>query len=134
MVLTDPKAGCNFNETLVRHADGSPAEAFDFLRLNLFVRLWKRLDWTLQEVDQALAIFASPVVTCRSPGRQLGRRLRLPIYLAHLKRLYELLKVGKDGRAELLALWSNLPSTGRHSLYARLFLTSSVLKSDPVFD
>ena len=56
LVLTDPDAGCNFNETIMRHADGSSADAFDFLRINLFVRLWKRLDWTIQEVDQALQV------------------------------------------------------------------------------
>ncbi len=56
------------------------------------------------------------------------------VYLAHLNALDEQVKVGRNSRQKLLTLWSNLPTTGKNSLYAQLFLTRSVLKNDPIFD
>ena len=56
------------------------------------------------------------------------------IYLAHLKALDEKVRVGKQSRIKLLTLWSDIATTGKKPLYAQLFLTRSVLKSDPVFD
>ena len=56
------------------------------------------------------------------------------LYLAHLKALNERVKLGKNSRLKLLALWSNLSTTGKNPLYAQLFLTRSVLKNDVVFD
>jgi hypothetical protein len=57
LVLRDPDAGCSFDETLVLHADGTDVDALDFAKLNLFVRLWKRLGWTMEETDRALQAF-----------------------------------------------------------------------------
>lgn len=56
------------------------------------------------------------------------------IYLAHLKAFDKNVKVGKNSRLKLLTLWSNLPTTGKNTLYAQFFLTPSVLKNAPVFD
>ena len=54
------------------------------------------------------------------------------IYLAHLKALDEQVKVGKLSRQKLLALWTDIPTAGKQSLYAALFLGRSVLKSGQV--
>ena len=56
------------------------------------------------------------------------------IYLAHLKVLDEKLTLGKQSRLKLLTLWSDMATTGKKPLYAQLFLTRSILKSDDVFD
>src|SRR5205085_949982 len=56
------------------------------------------------------------------------------IYLAHLKELTGLISVGKDSRMKLLTLWADLPTKGKNSLYAQLFLTRNVLKDDTIFD
>jgi len=133
LVLADPDAGCNFDLTTLQYADGKPARPLDFLRINLFVRLWKKLGWSIEETDRALTTFI--------PATALVDETTLPdwlktglIYLAHLKALEEKVKVGKQSRTKLLTLWADIPTTGKKPLYAQLFLTKSVLKTAPVFD
>jgi len=133
LVLADPDAGCNFDLTTLQYADGKPARPLDFLRINLFVRLWRKLGWSIEETDRALTTFI--------PAAALVDETTLPnwiktalIYLAHLKALEEKVKVGKQSRIKLLTLWADIPTTGKKPLYAQLFLTRSVLKTAPVFD
>jgi hypothetical protein len=133
LVLADPEAGCNFDLTTLQYADGAKAKPLDFLRINLFVRLWKKLGWSIEETDRALTTFI--------PAAALVDETKLPewlktalIYLAHLKALGEKVKVGKQSRIKLLTLWADIPTTGKKPLYAQLFLTKSVLKTAPVFD
>lgn len=133
LVLHDPDASCNFDRTILQYADGSKAKALDFLRINLFVRLWKKLGWSIEETDRALTTFI--------PATALGDAVQLPtwlqtalIYLAHLRALEEGVKVGKNARIKLLTLWADIPTTGKKPLYAQLFLTKNVLKTSPVFD
>ena len=57
LVLDDPNSGCDFSGTILQYADGSPATALDYLRLNLFTRLWQKLGWSLDEIDRALQLF-----------------------------------------------------------------------------
>ena len=134
LVLAGPASGCDFEETKLRHADGSDVGALDLLRLNLFVRLWRKLDWSIEETDRALCIL-TPNDPEPKAESTLGTALRTAlIYLAHLKRLEQRLRPGKDGRTKLLSFWANLATTGRKPLYAQLFLTRSILKNDPVFD
>lgn len=132
LVLAD--AGPNLTATTLRYADGRAADEMVFLRLNLFVRLWRKLGWTIEETDRALTAFTPRDVPF--DAGHLGRQpLRAAlIYLAHLKALLSKLPVGNDARLKLLTLWSDLPTTGAKPLYAQLFLTRGVLKIDPVFD
>ncbi len=133
LVLADPDTGCNFDLTTLQYADGTKAKPIDFLRINLFVRLWRKLDWSIEETDRALCTFIpqSALVDATKLPKWLATAL---IYLAHLKTLDERLKAGKQSRIKLLALWSDIATTGKKPLYAQLFLTRSVLKSDPIFD
>ncbi len=134
LVLADPEAGASFEETTLRFANGTAANAAVFLRINLFVRLWRKLGWTMEEVDRALGTFVprnAPFVEANYASKPLDTAL---IYLAHLKALDAKVLVGKPSRIKLLTLWSNIPTTGKGSLYAKLFLNPSVLKTDPIFD
>jgi hypothetical protein len=134
LILADPGAGCNFDLTILRYADGADAGWFVFLEINLFVRLWKKLGWTIEETDRALLTFL-PGDLQTLAAANIGERLKTALhYLAHVKALNEKLKVGKSGSQKLFTFWSNLPTTGKNPLYAQLFLTESVLKNDPVFD
>lgn len=134
LVLADPDAGCDFDLTTLRYANGNPADAIAFLRINLFVRLWRKLDWSIEETDRALQAFVpknTPFETAHLAQQPLKTAL---LYLAHLKVLDEKVRVGKQSRIKLITLWSDITTTGKKPLYAQLFLTRSVLKSDPVFD
>lgn len=136
LVLADPDAGCNFDQTTLQYADGTKTDAIVFLRINLFVRLWRKLDWSLEETDRALTTFVPRSTPFDGVAGNLAKRpLKTAlIYLAHLKELDERLQIGKQGRLKLLTLWSTIPTTGKKPLYAQLFLNRSVLKSSPVFD
>ena len=134
--LYDPNADCNFDLTTLQYADGAPAKDIDLLKINLFVRLWRKLGWTIEETDRALQTF----VPQNAPfDADVGHLKQQPlktalIYLAHLKALDEQVQVGKQSRLKLLTLWSDIATSGKNPLYAQLFLTRSVLKSDPVFN
>ena len=134
LVLADTDAGCDFDQTTLQYASGRAADDITFLRINLLVRLWRKLGWTIEEIDRGLQVFvpaSAPVDAASLDKRPLLTAL---VYLAHLEALGSQLTVGKQGRLKLLTLWSDLPTAGRNPLYAQLFLTRSVLKSDDVFD
>jgi hypothetical protein len=134
LVLAGPGAGCNFDMTILRYADGADAEGFVFLKINLFVRLWNKLGWTIEETDRAL-LTSLPGDLQTLAAANIGERLKTALlYLAHVKALNEKLRVGKNSLPKLFTFWSNLPVTGKNPLYAQLFLTESILKNDPVFD
>jgi hypothetical protein len=139
LVLVDPDAGCDFDRTTLRYAfrqvEGEQrADAIAFLKINLFVRLWRTLGWTIEETDRALQTLV-PKNTPFDAAHLFRSPLQTAlIYMAHLKALKQQLPVGEQSLLKLLTLWSDLPTTGRRPLYAQLFLTRSVLKSDDVFD
>jgi hypothetical protein len=137
LVLADPDSGCNFSSTKLQYADGSAATPLDYLKFNLFVRLWKKLDWSVDEVDQALqAFFPKNLPAWTDAGFAAAFRSAWKtalVYLAHLDDLNTQLAPAL-GRNALLPLWGNLPVQGENPLYAQLFLTASVLNNDFALD
>jgi hypothetical protein len=134
LVLNDPDSGCDFEHTYLRYANGTAADAIVFLRINLFVRLWRKLGWTMEEVDHALRVVL-PKSLLPLTTANIGSAFRTAlIYLSHLKSLDQQLAVGSRSRLKLSTLWANLPTIGKNPFYARLFLTRSVIAIDPVFD
>jgi hypothetical protein len=134
LVLADPDTGCDFDKTILRYANGTAADAIVFLKINLFVRLWRKLGWTMEEVDRALQM-TLPKNLLPLTTANVGTALRTAlIYLSHLKSLDRQFAVGSNSRLKLSTLWANLPTTGKNPLYARLFLTRSVVAIDPIFD
>jgi GH18 family chitinase len=130
--------GCNFEATTLQYANGTPADPLVFLKLNLFVRLWKKLGWTMEETDRALQVFLSPILplaTDANFGSDFAAAMKSAlVYLAHLQALGAELQQTPYGRIGLLPLWSNVLTAGANSLYAQLFLNPGVLQNDPVFD
>jgi hypothetical protein len=134
LVLADPDAGCDFDQTTVRYATGGSVDGIALLRINLFVRLWRKLGWTIDETDGALRTFV-PRSAPFDAGHLAARPLRTAlVYIAHLKELDDRVRLGKGARARLLTLWSDIATTGPKPLYEELFLTKGILKDDPVFD
>lgn len=137
LVLDDPNSGCDFSGTILQYADGSPAVVLDYLRFNLFTRLWKKLGWTLDETDRALQLFFPanlPPWGDPAFSTAFGSAWKTAlVYLAHLDDLNNTLTPAL-GRIALLPFWANLPVIGDDPLYAQLFLTSSTLNSDWAFD
>lgn len=135
LVLRDKSGLCNFDKTDLEYA--APVGSTDsivFVKLNLFARLWKKLGWTLEETDRALQVFVpggAEEITDDNIADVFQTAL---VYLSHLKALDDKVDAGRESRLKLLTLWADLPTGGRHSLYARLFLSPAVQKIDPIFD
>ena len=138
LALTPGEDACNFDQVMVEHPYASTAEAkavtpIELLRINLFVRLWRKLKWTIEETDRVLCALV-PTATPfddrpeHLAARPLGTAL---IYLSHVAAL--MTKLGARSPVALSALWSDLQTTGRQSPYARLFLTPSLTKTDGIF-
>ena len=134
VVLHDTEPGCNFDKTILRYADGTAADPVLLLKLNVLVRLWRRLGWTLEETDRALAVFVPRGPRALTAAKLADALKTALVYMAHLDELVDRAPVGKSSRLKLLTLWSNLSTGGKNPLYAQLFLTRSVLKNDPSFD
>jgi hypothetical protein len=131
--------GCNFDKTILRNADTTRADKMVFLKINLFVRLWKKLGWTIEETDQVIQAFIRAFLPRNFPeltAHTLALVLKLVlVYIAHLKDIDERVNVGKNSLIKLLALWSDISTRGRNPLYDQLFLTHGAAQSiDPVFD
>jgi len=138
LVLATPDSGCNFATTTLQYADNATAATpLDFLKIQLFVRLWKKLGWPLDELDRAMQVFfpaSLPAWTDPNfPAAFSSAWKTALVYLAHLDDLKNQLNPIL-GRIGLLPFWSDLPVNGENSLYARLFLTPSVLNNDRAFD
>jgi hypothetical protein len=138
LVLADPHSGCNFGATTLEYADNKTAATpLDYLKFNLFVRLWQKLGWTVDEVDRALqAFFPANLPAWNDPG--FGDAFTAAwktalVYLAHLDTLNTQLAPAM-GRNALLPFWANLPVQGPSPLYGQLFLPASVLNNDWAFD
>ena len=58
LLAAPPGSACNFEQTLLQYAKGRAADAIVFLRINLFVRLWRKLRWSMEDVDRALELSA----------------------------------------------------------------------------
>lgn len=132
LLLADPEAGCDFDLTTLRRADGTEADADDLLRLNLLVRLWHILGWPLDETDQALTALLPANAPFR-PEHYADRPLRTALVsLGHLDALAT--RLGTGSRLSLLPLWGDIPTGGAQPLYAQLFLSPGMLRLDDVFD
>jgi hypothetical protein len=132
LVLADPPgaAACDWERTTLRHADGRVPATVDFLLLNHFVRIWRRLGWSLADTDEALVTFL-PTAPAPRTGATLGPATASALLgLSRLVHLAALLEAGPDGRRDLLVLWA--PLSDRR--YAELFLTGTTQTRDPVFD
>ncbi len=128
LVLANPDTSCSFAHTVLRYLvdSGLPPDPYDqtLIRINLLLRLRRRLGWTLSEVDAALRALlpdAAPL------GSALTTVL---VYLAHVDALTRAAKFGRSGRIALLSLWGDM-DPGR---YERLFLTPDRGVKSAIFD
>jgi hypothetical protein len=134
LVLVAPDAGCDFDQTRLQYANGKKVDGIALLRINLFVRLWRKLGWSIEELDRALTTFTPHSAPFDEDPANLAQRplMTALIYLAHLHAIDQAVKAGKQSRLKLLTLWSNMPTTGKQPLYAQLFLNRSARRSGEV--
>lgn len=143
LLLNDTNAACNFDATKVGYAD-KDALKFDWLRFNLFVRLWRKLGWSMEEVDRVLNVFipGELLSIVYDPAKAEADRAKALaqgfvsalVNIAHLQNLNAQVKTGKQAIIKLTTIWSEIPVTGKNPLYQQLFLSRTTARVDKVFD
>ncbi|HXA29002.1 MAG TPA: neuraminidase-like domain-containing protein [Candidatus Angelobacter sp.] len=134
VVIDVAGAPCDTTKMLLRRLNPDPAadilQPVDFVRLLRFIRLWRRLGLSVQHTDDLLSAFYQPT----GPGGSTDLQLLDGGMLATLPRIglvYELVDLlGLDLQSDLdsvLTLWAPIGTAGPDSLYARMFLSPSVL-------
>jgi peptidoglycan hydrolase-like protein with peptidoglycan-binding domain len=151
ITLSDPSGantGCNFGSMELRYskpvanaADTSTRlNDADFTRLLRFIRLWKKLGWTISQTDAALcALFRADLAPLTAadvgtlPALDTGFATALP-RLGVVSRVMADLSLTPDrDLASLLACWSNIGVFGDDSLYRAMFVNPAMLAQDAAF-
>ena len=144
IVLADPERSdlCSFDKIRLQHAlSGTELTAVEALRMLRFVRLWRRLGWTMDAIDRALAALWPPAERPLPADDDLTGRAKLDagfgealIKLGELSGVMDQLGLTvKRDLQRALALWAPIDTYGPASLYHTMFLSPSIVKADPVF-
>lgn len=147
ITISDPKGSgdlCSFDDLELRYADPDTTHnslhAIDHVRLLRFIRLWKKLGWTIQETDQAITALypAAELPTGADDAANLQRLdkgfLVLLPRLGVVRGMLDRLKLSpKRDLAGLLACWSPIGVHGDRSLYRAMFQSPAFLKQYPAF-
>ena len=119
MVLDAPDSACDLTLTRLQHLDGTPLDDADLSRLHRFIRLWRKLDWTAQDLDRALVALQVAEIT--------------PTFLRQLGQIAQLQATLKLSPQEMLSFWGAIPTAGEDALYGKLFLNKAVREIDAAF-
>lgn len=142
-------ADCGFDKSELRYSLPYDAnntlnntlKEMDYWRLLRFIRLWKKLGWTIEQTDKAITALYKTGFKPTDTDDDNTKKQKLDdgfkdllVKIAHVKKIKEKLNLQKkNSLVDLLTLWSDIDTTGNNSLYAKLFLNSTILKIDPVF-
>ncbi|HVZ38023.1 MAG TPA: neuraminidase-like domain-containing protein [Candidatus Kapabacteria bacterium] len=139
---------CNFSTLELRfsYPMSGPSDtstrlgAAEYYRLVRFIRLWRRLGWSIEDTDAAICglftlhlanMTATDVSTPANLDAGFLRLLpRLGIVVRIIKALN--LTVENDLRS-LLACWADIDTYGPTSQYARMFLNATILNQDAAY-
>ena len=144
IVLSDANKNkdiCSFESVELRYFSNEQLKTIEFLKLLRFVRLWKKLGWSIEQTDKAIkALYPADLYPEEKEEWDIARTKldagfhALVIRLAHLQIIMEKLHL-KPNRdlLPLLACWSPIDTHGQDSLYGRMFLNPTILALDPVF-
>lgn len=149
IVLSDPTGSeeiCSFENVELRYArpdfDNNSLRPFEFLKLLRFIRLWRKLGWSIGLTDKAItALYPEEQRPAPDDPEDAAREKldagfqTLLVRLAHLQIVIEQLglRVQRDLTA-ILACWSPIDTHGSRSLYRQMFLNPTILALDDVFE
>jgi len=140
----DETAVCKLDQLELRYADPDNAanklREFEFLRIARFLRLWRKLGWSIQQTDQAITALYPVDKLPVDPSDDVNKRLLDEGFAALLPRLGVLKRVmdelsltpGRD-LASLLACFAPIDTHGESSFYRRMFLNPAFVKAWPAF-
>jgi hypothetical protein len=87
--------------------------------INRFVRLWRKLGWTIHETDLVLTALGETAIT--------------DITIEKLEAVSQLISSSKQPLNKLATLWGAVDTYGKKSLYRKLFLNKAVQRIDEAF-
>jgi hypothetical protein len=155
-----PNDTCDLEKVRLVHLDGTPVTVDEYDRMQRFIRLWRKLGWTIDDTDKALSGLALDTNTAGSgqsnaeiqsrthlevgpnygsdPMCPTANRLQVhtkitPDFLHQLVAVRKLLERTGLPLPKLLAFWSDISTSGETSLYSSLFLKHNVVGIDQVF-
>jgi hypothetical protein len=141
----DGTTDCNFDDWAFRYADPSTVtqniQVVEFVRLLRFIRLWKKLGWSIEQTDAAICSLlalpppALPFADAIDPVAKLdsGFLTLLPRLGIVLRVMKSLNLTPKRDLLSLLACWTDIGSHGQTALYRQMFLNPALLAQDAVF-
>jgi Neuraminidase-like domain/Salmonella virulence plasmid 28.1kDa A protein/Putative peptidoglycan binding domain len=146
ITLTDPTgedSGTSFDKVELRYANPVTANTlrpFEFHRLGRFIRLWKKLGWTIEQTDKAIVALYPDNQIPNSTDDQVnlqrlddGLLVTLP-RLGVIKRLLTRLKLKtRTDLLPLLACFGPIDTHGTRSLYRQMFLSPAPAAKNSVF-
>jgi hypothetical protein len=114
-------ASCDLNVLTLRHWDAAaPAlTGADWLKLDRFIRLWRAIDWPIEDLDLVLASLGATDIDA-AVLRQIAQ-------ISELARQLDLTV------AQVTALWADPDPTRPQSLYGQRFNNRALLQLDPAF-
>lgn len=113
IVLYAPNSVCDLSQTRIQHLDLTKLEDGEWLKMHRFLRLWKKLDWKMPELDRAMkALNATDInddfLENLSDLKWLQTELNVPV-------------------VKLLSLWAPIDTFGQDALYLKLFQNKAVI-------
>lgn len=151
ITLADPTGNsdpCSFDTLEFRFAkpmaDASDTTtrlgATEFIRLLRFVRLWKKMNWTIEQTDAAIcALYRTDLSPLTAEDVDTVAKLDAG-FLTLLPRLGIIVRVikvlnltAKRDLLPLLACWAEIGTHGASALYRQMFLNLALLRQDAVF-
>lgn len=162
LVFFEQKDSCDLDNALLQHLDGTPLTIEEYDKVHRFIRLWRKLGWTIDEIDKAivgLSIFKAQegedenqpdhavcdgaeddcnsihgdCSICEEDTSTHQDYNITPILIHQLVAVKKLLDQTGLELIKLLSFWTVINTAGDKSLYQRLFLTHNILGIDNVF-
>jgi hypothetical protein len=127
LTLFQPQSKCDLDTTRIRTIEsiyeGSTSSGVSsdvWSRMHRFVRLWRKLGWSIHETDLILEALGEDDIT--------------PAAIEKLESVRLLSAATKGSLGQLGALWGNIDTYGKKSLYRKLFLNKAVQEIDAAFE
>jgi hypothetical protein len=163
LIMARQKDNCDLDSALLQHLDGTALTTAEYDRIHRFIRLWRKLGWTMDEVDSAIMGLSLEKTTQQPAGEGPAGDDSIcadcddecaseecdecedcnedhcldydinPLLIHQLVAVKKLLGMTGLELVKLLTFWNTISTSGKKSLYTRLFLTHNVRHIDPVF-
>ncbi|MBV8883138.1 MAG: hypothetical protein JO235_03955 [Chroococcidiopsidaceae cyanobacterium CP_BM_RX_35] len=154
---------CEIDKVRLIHLDGTSLIVDEYDRIHRFIRLWRKMGWTIDETDKALAGLTADSTSANNGTVSIDCNFVsfkdfsedclcsenngngncpdivaidydiTPDFLHQLVAVRKLLDQTGLPLIKLLTFWANISTAGEKSLYSQLFLTHNLVSQDPVF-